>query len=153
MQEFMKKTFITILLVVYVAAGIGFGSMQHFCLLTQITTSADGNECCFVDSEHGYGADCQFPQKTATPTCDNKMATHVAQQGNTTALTTSCCEIQYIYQQLESASLVLSVDLPDAANKSCGEIKLYSQSSPRFYVGDVTIFVDPSTQLNLPLLI
>ncbi len=138
----MKKAFITIVLIFYVAAGVGVGSMQHYCLLAE-NTPLQENNCCHAGSDPGHESVCRFSGEPS--------ANEHANRGDTT-LNPGCCEIQYTFAQLESESLLLAVDLPEIPDTACDVLVVYPRFHQTFY-RIALLTADPSFQLNLPLLI
>lgn len=146
----MKTTFITILSGLYLVSGIGFASVQYYCQSMHTTACPDHDGCCHSDSASGQAAheDSQDADMTSGSVVEHAdvLNTHGKSQHDS-----NCCRVEYNYNQLNSRSLLMNVDMPDADDKVTDEF--YPLSFPAPEQCGLKPMTVPSSQRNLPLLI
>lgn len=149
----MKKTFITILSIFYLVSVVGFTSVRHYCSHHAATIhSPDQSERCCVHPAIESPTECGLPEITTESCCPVTMNSGLPIQVVEKTIQVDCCKIQHQYTQLDSSSFPLTVDFSQVADRSSKEIVHYPQTSQTLE-GWVLTSTDPSTHINLPLLI
>ena len=139
----MKKMFVSILTLIYLVSGIGFGSTHHFCHNGQEMRTPEESQCCARETQAG---------QTPAHSCCDLTGIHVIAEGFDTSSPGDCCDIRHIYNQLEGPSLLIPVD-PGLSAKSDARHFYYPQPPHQNDESAPTIHADPLFRLNLPLLI
>ena len=152
MESMMKKTFITILSIFYLVSVIGFASVHRYCSHSAGKMhSPEMSERCCVHSEIKSPTKCELPEITTGSCCavtmDSRVPTRVAEKTKV-----NCCKIQHQYTKVDSPSYPPTVDFSQVADRSSKELVHYPQTS-QTPDGWVLTSTDPSTHINLPLLI
>jgi|GEM_PF-2673694 len=149
----MKKALITLLSVLYLMAGIGFGSDQHYCHSIQKTISPDEDSCCSVKSITASMETSQPSEKPGVHCCRDIMTTTEPTNDASTTFSDDCCEFLHEYNQPENATFPFNFAFR-YLDQSSGEYHSYPQQIQtdisRYHLISIT---DPSTHVNLPLII
>ncbi|MBD3377838.1 hypothetical protein GF406_22605 [candidate division KSB1 bacterium] len=148
----MKKTFITILSIFYLISVVGFGTVYHYCTHhAESMDSPDESVRCCVHSAT-QSAECESAEIPAGQCYPGIMDSMLQDQVDEKTIQVNCCTIQHQYTQLDSSSFPLTVDFSQVVDRSGKELVHYPHYTP-IPDGSVLTSRDPSTHINLPLLI
>ncbi len=148
----MKKIVITTFSLFYLLAGIGVADGQRYCQTMQTMMQGDYNSCCCDEPEHSSTA-CPAANEPATPPgcSDPSIPTSDKNMGMT--FHGDCCDVQHHYNQLDTSLLPMNIDVNQPADKVVDALFIRVEKEQYFDELDLQNLSDPSTHLNLPLLI
>lgn len=149
----MQKTFITILSILYLVSAIGFGSVQHYCEKLQKLTSPSKSDCCSTEPHTEAAASVQQLVTEHAISSGGTLDACVLMQSSDAIFFENCCDVQHTYNQLDSSTLPLNVDVSQLADQSGGELYYFPQRPQTNDGCMLNMLADSSIQINLPLLI
>ena len=148
----MKKILITILMFLYLASGIGVSGVHQSCQNKQEMVSPCDSQCCSEKSLTESSTANHHPEESEANSCCDIMDTSVPTMSCAHSVPGNCCKIQHKHNQLDSSSLLLNIDV-NIVPKSSDKFYYYPQHPKNIDGCALKTFSDPSTHLNLPLLI
>ena len=150
--NFMKKTFIILLTFLYLGSVIGFGTAHHHCQNEVETGVCCAGQCCMNDFVPESRPAHSSPEKTDADSCcsTDDEAMPVMADGLNTSL--KCCQIHHTYNQTDSSPLPIIIEVSQVENTE-GKYVYFQQDIQKFDVLTLPEFSEPSTHVNLPLLI
>jgi len=149
----MKKTFTTILSILYFVSGVGFSSTQYDCLNNQDMLPLHECQCCCSEELTESSVSNQLPEETNANSCCDEKDTSLSIKDSPKEIPSDCCIVEHNYNQLDISSLLPNIDVKQVTNIS-GESFNYTLQNPQNIDGKVkTIYSDLSPHIILPLLI
>jgi hypothetical protein len=149
----MKKTFITILSVLYLVSGTGFTSVQYNCQNIQEINSPSEYPCCSKEVITESSMKYHLLEKPDANSCGAKIDTILPTQDDGKASSGGCCKVQHKHNHLDTSSLPLNIYVSQVADQSSGKYYYYPQNPQNIDGCALTPIADPLTHVNLPLLI
>jgi hypothetical protein len=152
MERIMKNVLTTIFIFVYLLSSFGFAGVQHYCHMMQKSIDAiAGDCCCAVNSKKAH---CESPEQEAQSCCSTSDANLPLQSDLFFSADHSlCCEIHHSYNQIDTSPLSQNISADsDAAAMPIDSIDAFEFEHFADFLKSAFIS-DPSTHLNLPLII
>jgi hypothetical protein len=154
----MKKLLILNIALFYLLSGVGYASVQHYCITMQKAMQTLHEECCCSAEEENQAQDaCALPQDSSEqPSCCANKAERSENpdlQINVAHLQDVCCETALDYNSIDTATVTKSIDVAPTVECS-GQIAAFSvDTEPRHAIQSVAEAKHPSFHCNLPLII
>lgn len=140
----MKQTFTTLLTALYLISSVGFGGVQQYCNSAQKIMLSGEAQCCSEEAESA-------PKQAEPSCCSLESNGPLLVQGDKT-WNAGCCVFKQIYHQVDT-SPTPQQDKLSQDSRCLVELIHFSQQSSASQHIESGMNADPSTHLNIPLLI